>query len=89
MQLVYVSGTVKVAGDEPFLACTVRPVNPPTVLELRMEGNMFVAHYSMENMACIYFDGRYVSQRLLCTLRDPNLLKFIVIIMNLCEKFAL
>ena len=57
-QLVYVSGTLKVAGSEPFLACTVRPVSPPAVLELRMEGNMFVAHYSMANMSCIYFDGR-------------------------------
>lgn len=57
MQLVYVSGALKVADKEPFLACVVRPVTPPAVLELRMEGNMFVAHYSME-FSCIYFDGR-------------------------------
>lgn len=56
-QLVYVSGTLKVSKDEPFIACIVHPVSPPSILELRMEGNMFVTHYAMD-MTCLFFDGR-------------------------------
>ena len=57
-QLVYVSGTLKVSKDEPFIACIVHPVSPPSILELRMEGNMFVTHYAMD-MTCLFFDGRW------------------------------
>jgi hypothetical protein len=40
-----------------FLVTVVRPVNPPSILEIRMEANMFVSHYTME-MTCVFFDGR-------------------------------
>ena len=64
VQLVYVSGSMKLMGNEYFLVTVVRPVSPPSILEIRMEGNMFVTHYDME-MKCLFFDGRSVS---LCVL---------------------
>ncbi len=57
MQLVYISGSLKLSGSEAFLVVVVRPVSPPSILELKVEGNMFVTHYSME-MKCTFFDGR-------------------------------
>ena len=56
-QLVFVSGQFKASDSEPFLVTVVRPVSPPSILEIRMEGNMFVTHYTLE-MKCTFFDGR-------------------------------
>lgn len=56
-KLVYISGTIKRARGEPFIACVVRPVSPPSVLEIRLEGNMFVCRYGVD-FTCTYFDGR-------------------------------
>nr|QIA61843.1 hypoxia-inducible factor 1-alpha-like protein [Halichondria panicea] len=56
-KLVYISGSLKLSGNEAFLVVVVRPVSPPSILELKVEGNMFVTHYSME-MKCTFFDGR-------------------------------
>lgn len=54
---MYVSGSVKIMGSQNFLVTVVRPVSPPSILEIRMESNMFVTHYDM-GMKCIFFDGR-------------------------------
>lgn len=56
-QLVYISGCLKLMRNEYFLVMVVRPVSPPSILELRMEANMFITHYNME-MNCLFFDGR-------------------------------
>ena len=55
---MYVSGNLKVSGSDPFMVVMVRPVSPPSILEIRMEGNMFVTHYLMD-MKCTFFDARY------------------------------
>ena len=57
LQLVFVSGSFKAHGGEPFLTAIVRPVSPPSILEIRMEGNMFVTHYTLD-FHCTFFDGR-------------------------------
>ena len=57
LQLVFVSGRFKLQGNRSYLMSVVRPVSPPSILEIRMEGNMFVTHYSLQ-MKCIFFDGR-------------------------------
>jgi hypothetical protein len=57
LQVVYVSGSIKVMKGTHFLVTVVRPVSPPSILEIRMEANMFVSHYSME-LKCIFYDGR-------------------------------
>jgi len=57
---MYVSGQFKMDGSEPRLVAVVRPVSPPSILEIRMEGNMFVTHYQLD-MRCTFFDGRLVS----------------------------
>lgn len=55
---MYVSGTIKMMGStEYFLVTVVRPVSPPSILEIRMEANMFVTHYDLD-MKCLFFDGR-------------------------------
>lgn len=51
------SGHFKLTGNEPFLVAMVRPVSPPSVLEIRMEGNMYVTHYSLD-FRCCFYDGR-------------------------------
>ncbi|XP_011403284.1 PREDICTED: hypoxia-inducible factor 1-alpha-like [Amphimedon queenslandica] len=56
-KLVFVSGHYKITQSEPCLFAIVRPVSPPSILEITMEGNVFVTHYSMQ-MKCIFFDGR-------------------------------
>ncbi|XP_065894666.1 hypoxia-inducible factor 1-alpha-like [Dysidea avara] len=56
-KLMYVSGQFKMDGSEPRLVAVVRPVSPPSILEIRMEGNMFVTHYQLD-MRCTFFDGR-------------------------------
>ncbi len=66
-QLVFVSGHFKASGRDPFLVAIVRPVSPPSILEIRMEGNMFVTHYSLD-MRCIFFDGRWVGRPYTLTL---------------------
>ena len=55
---MYVSGHFKMDGTEPRVVAVVRPVSPPSILEIRMEGNMFVTHYQLD-MRCTFFDGRY------------------------------
>ena len=57
LQLVFVSGHYKIQGSESCLFAIVRPVSPPSILEITMEGNVFVTHYNM-HMKCIFFDGR-------------------------------
>ena len=57
LQLVFVSGHYKIHGSESCLFAIVRPVSPPSILEITMEGNVFVTHYNM-HMKCIFFDGR-------------------------------
>ena len=59
IKLVYISGTLKIHGSEPYVVCLVQPVNPPSILEVRSEGNVFTMHYTME-MKCTFYDGRYV-----------------------------
>ena len=54
---MYVSGHFKMDNSEPRLVAVVRPVSPPSILEIRMEGNMFVTHYTLD-MRCTFFDGR-------------------------------
>lgn len=56
-KVVHTSGHFRLHGSEAFLVALVKPVTPPSILELRMEGNMFVTHYSLD-MKCIFFDGR-------------------------------
>ena len=62
-QLMYISGHFKMDGTEPRVVAIVRPVSPPSILEIRMEGNMFVTHYQLD-MRCTFFDGRYVCTHL-------------------------
>ena len=57
MQLVFVSGHFKMSDSDPFLVSIVRPVSPPSILEIRMEGNMYVTHYSLD-FRCTFYDGR-------------------------------
>ena len=59
VQLVYVSGQYKLQENNSFLTAIVHPVSPPSILEIRMEGNMFVTHYALD-MRCTFFDGRLV-----------------------------
>jgi PAS domain S-box-containing protein len=54
---VYVSGHFKYHQTDSCLFAVVRPISPPSVLEITLEGNMFVTHYNLE-MKCIFFDGR-------------------------------
>ena len=54
---MYVSGHFKMDGSDPRVVAVVRPVSPPSILEIRMEGNMFVTHYQLD-MRCTFFDGR-------------------------------
>ena len=54
---MYVSGHFKMDSTEPRVVAVVRPVSPPSILEIRMEGNMFVTHYQLD-MRCTFFDGR-------------------------------
>lgn len=56
-QLVHISGTMKMMNNRCYLVTVVRPVSPPSISEIRMEGNMFVTHYSMD-MKCTFYDGR-------------------------------
>ena len=44
-----------------YMVTVVRPVSPPSILELRMEANMFVTHYDLA-MNCLFFDGRFVHE---------------------------
>lgn len=46
-----------------FLMAIVHPVNAPSISEIRMEGNMFVSHYSLD-LKCIFYDGRLVEYNL-------------------------
>lgn len=59
LQLVFVSGHFKFSSSGQVLVAMVRPVSPPSILEIRMEGNMFVTHYTLE-FKCNFFDGRSV-----------------------------
>ena len=65
LQLVYVSGNIKVIGNEYYIVSIVHPVSP-SIMEMRMEANMFVTHYNME-LKCIFFDGRYIINMSLCS----------------------
>jgi hypothetical protein len=56
-KVVHTSGYFQLHGSEAFLVALVKPVTPPSILEIRMEGNMFVTHYAMD-MRCTFFDGR-------------------------------
>ena len=56
-QLMYISGHFRMDGTDPRVVAVVRPVSPPSILEIRMEGNMFVTHYQLD-MRCSFFDGR-------------------------------
>ena len=56
-QLMYVSGHFKMDCKNPRMVAVVRPVSPPSILEIRMEGNMFVTHHQLD-MRIIFFDGR-------------------------------
>ena len=62
-KLVFVSGRFKFKGSSMFLMAIVHPVNPPSISEIRMEGNMFVSHYNME-LKCVFYDGRLVEYNL-------------------------
>jgi len=62
LQLVYVSGRLKLMGGEQYLVTVVRPVNPTPISEIPMEANLFVTNYDM-NMECTYYDGRSVCVR--------------------------
>ena len=61
VQLVFVSGRFKLSDNDSYLVAVVRPVSPPSILELRMEGNMFVTHYTLD-FRCAFYDGRWVWQ---------------------------
>ena len=61
VQLVFVSGHFKLSDNDLYLVAVVRPVSPPSILELRMEGNMFVTHYTLD-FHCTFYDGRWVWQ---------------------------
>jgi len=61
VQLVFVSGHFKLSDNDPYFVAVVRPVSPPSILELRMEGNMFVTHYTLD-FRCTFYDGRWVWQ---------------------------
>ena len=54
---MYVSGHFKMDGNKPRMIAVVRPVSPLSVLEIRMEGNMFVIHQKLDGRI-IFFDGR-------------------------------
>ncbi|CAI8029661.1 Hypoxia-inducible factor 1-alpha [Geodia barretti] len=56
-KVVHTSGYFQLHGSEAFLVALVKPVTPPSILEIRMEGNMFVTHYALD-MHCTFFDGR-------------------------------
>ena len=56
-QQMYVSGHFKTDGNKPRMIAVVRPVSPLSVLEIRMEGNMFVIHQKLDGRI-IFFDGR-------------------------------
>ena len=56
-QLMYVSGHFKMDATNPRMVAVVRPVSPPSILEIRIEGNMFVTHHQLD-MRIIFFDGR-------------------------------
>ena len=53
------SGQFKLSSSDPFLVVTVKPVSPPSILEIRMDGNMYVMHYDLQ-MKCTFYDGRWV-----------------------------
>jgi len=61
VQLVFVSGHFKLSDNDLYLVAVVRPVSPPSILELRMEGNMFVTHFTLD-FRCAFYDGRWVWQ---------------------------
>ena len=56
-QQMYVSGHFKMDSNKPRMIAVVRPVSPLSVLEIRMEGNMFVIHQKLDGRI-IFFDGR-------------------------------
>ena len=56
---MYVSGNYKVANGGSRLVAMVTPVSTPSILEIAVEGNMFVTHYTLD-MRCSFYDGRYV-----------------------------
>ena len=56
---MYVSGNYKVANGGSRLVAMVTPVSTPSILEIAVEGNMFVTHYTLD-MKCSFYDGRYV-----------------------------
>nr|QHX41464.1 hypoxia-inducible factor 1-alpha-like protein [Halisarca dujardinii] len=56
-RLVYVSGQCKVVDEEPRLVAMVTPVSTPSILEIAVDGNLFITHYSLD-MRCTFYDGR-------------------------------
>lgn len=56
-KLMFISGRPSTAGNDHLFVAVVRPVTPPSILEVRTEYNVFVTHYSLD-LKCIFFDGR-------------------------------
>jgi PAS domain-containing protein len=56
-KLVYVSGHFKVLHEESRLVAMVTPVSTPSIVEIAVEGNMFITHYTLD-MRCSFYDGR-------------------------------